>query len=280
MDMGIGVFKLMRRRLRAGLLQFKYRHELRAIRHFGLFIGYPRSGHTLVAALLDAHDHMTFANGLDAAQYLVRGLSARDVAALMIWNSLRFTRHGRRSNGYSYAVPDGWHGRWKELRVVGDKSGDLLSDHLRRDPDLLSIVMAKLASRARFVHVVRNPYDCIASMSSRGGIGLRAAADAFFELCEANAAARQSIPARAIIDIWLENLIAQPRSTLNALCAFFGQECSESYVQGCARLIFQSAHRSSLSARWEPESVQDIARRMQAFPWFDGYRLDAPGHAD
>lgn len=278
--MGIGVLKRMRRRLRAGLLQFKYRSDLHTIRYFGLFIGYPRSGHTLVAALLDAHDHMTFANGLDAAQYLVHGFSAREVAVLMIWNSLRFTRHGRRSNGYDYTVPAGWHGGWNELQVVGDKSGDLLSDHLRRNPDLLSIVMAKLAARARFVHVVRNPYDCIASISSRGGIGLRAAADVFFELCDANAAARRQIPAGAIIDLRLEDLIAQPRATLNALCAFFDQECSESYFQGCARLIFQSARRSSLSVKWEPELAQDIARRLRAFHWFDGYRFEAPDHAD
>lgn len=266
--------KIWRRRIRASLMQLKYGGELRDLRHFCLFIGYPRSGHTLVASLLDAHPRMVFANGLDATQYLARGFSIGQVAALSVWNSLRFTRHGRSSNGYDYTVPNGWHGRWEALHVAGDKSGDLLSDHLRRDPGLLAPALEALAAIGRFIHVVRNPYDCISSISKRGGMDLRAAAAQFFGLCEANVRARKAIPAAAWTDVYLEELVSRPRHTLRSLCGFLGQEVSEGYLSNCAALIFRVPHRSSSSSVWDAGFTREVGERLRAYPWFDGYCLD------
>ena len=274
--MRIGTSKLLRRRIRANLIRARYAGELRGLRYFALFIGYPRSGHTLVASLLDAHENMLFANGLDAAHYLARGFSVQQVAALSIWNAMRFTRHGRRSNGYSYAVPNGWHGRWNALQVVGDKSGDLFSRHLERDSGILEAVVEGLATSGRFIHVVRNPYDCISSMSNRNRIPLRAAAREFFDLCEANARARRVIPRPAWMDVYLEDLIRRPRSSVQELCRFFGQQDGEPYLSGCAELILQSPLRSSSAANWNAEMVREVGGRMRAYPWFDGYCFEHP----
>lgn len=273
--------KLWRRRMRARLMQLKYGAELRGLRHFGLFIGYPRSGHTLVAALLDAHPRMVFANGLDAAQYLARDFSVPQVAALSIWNSLRFTRHGRRSNGYNYTVPDGWHGRWDELRVVGDKSGDLFSDHLRHSPWMLAPILDALAAKGRFVHVIRNPYDCISSLSLRGGKDLRAASRDFFGLCEVNARARQSIGAQAWTDVFLEELIQRPRRSMRALCNFFGEDADSTYLAGCADLVFQVPQRSTRPSSWDAALIREVDERLKPYPWFDGYNIEnAARHRD
>jgi hypothetical protein len=266
--------KILRRRIRANLMQLRYADELRNLRYYGMFIGYPRSGHTLVASLLDAHENMLFSNGLDAAHYLAQGFSVQQVAALSIWNALRFTRHGRRSNGYSYAVPDGWHGRWDALQVVGDKSGDLFSYHLQNDAGILDPVIEGLGALGRFVHVVRNPFDCISSISRRNRISLHAAAAEFFGLCDANARARQAIPAVAWLDVYLEDLIHQPGFSIGALCRFFGQQGAEPHLSRCANLILHAPRRASSEAPWDAALVRETGDRMKAYPWFDGYRFD------
>lgn len=268
--------RLLRRRIRATLMQLKYGEAIRRARHFALFIGYPRSGHTLVASLLDAHEKMLFANGLDAAAYLSSGFNVQQVAALSIWNSLRFTASGRRSNGYDYTVPEGWHGRWGELQVIGDKSGDLFSESLRRDSSILQSVLHNLAGKGKFIHVVRNPYDAISSIASRGGIGLQAASGIFFALCEANARAREAISRSAWMDLHLEDLIHQPESSLHQLCAFLGQEATDSYVAGCRNLILESPRRSSSAMSWDAGLAREVSDQMDAFPWFDGYCFARP----
>ena len=266
-------WKLARRRLRAQVLKWRYRQELSALRHYVLFLGYPRSGHTLVASLLDAHPDMLFANGLDAARYVQFGFGVREIAALSIWNSMRFTRHGRRSNGFEYTVNGGLHGGWEKLEVIGDKSGDLFSYRLLDDSALLHEVLDQFSGLGRFIHVIRNPFDCISTMAMRAGIELRAAADEFLALCEANRQAREAIPANAWKDLRLEQLIEQPRLALRELCEFLGVKADDRYLGQCAKLVFPSPHESRRTVDWPASLVAEVSMRIRALPWLDGYRF-------
>lgn len=252
-------------------MRLRYRRELKALQRYALFIGYPRSGHTLVAALLDAHPDMLFANGLDAALYLRSGFTPEEIAVLCIWNSLRFTRHGRRSNGFDYRVDGGAHGRWRRLTVVGDKSGDLFSDRLKRDPGLADAAVERFDGRARFIHVVRNPYDCISTMARRAGAGLDAAAREFFALCEANRRARAVVPAAAWHDVRIEDLIWRPQCTLGQLCGFLGVGADEGYLRACAKHVFPAPRESRRAAAWSATLVAGVAAQMGEFPWLEGY---------
>jgi hypothetical protein len=247
------------------------------MRYYALFIGYPRSGHTLIAALLDAHPRMAFANGLDATAHLALGFNVEQLAALSISNSRKFTRHGRRSNGFDYAVPGGWHGRWDRLEVIGDKSGDLFSAHLVDNPELMDSTLEILGERGRFIHVVRNPYDCISTIASRGKMSLAEATDTFFALSAANQRARSMIPASAWRDVYLEDLIGQPADELAKLCRFLGQSADPAYLDNCAQLVFDSPRRSRDAARWTPKLIAHAAARMRPFDWLSGYDFEQTG---
>jgi hypothetical protein len=75
-----------------------------------LFIGYPRSGHSLVGSLLNAHPNVVVAHELHALWYLDRGFS-RDELFSLIWKRDRwFGRQGRRWTEFNYSVPGQWQG--------------------------------------------------------------------------------------------------------------------------------------------------------------------------
>ena len=78
------------------------------IRSFLMFIGYPRSGHTLIGSLLDAHPDMVIAHELDALYYFGESFKASQVYYLILQNSRAFTREGRQWMGYKYDVPEQW----------------------------------------------------------------------------------------------------------------------------------------------------------------------------
>jgi hypothetical protein len=264
-------FKLLRRKIRARAMLLRDAGTLRSLRYYGLFIGYPRTGHTLLASLLDAHPRMAFANGLDAARYFIAGFSVREVAVLSIWNSRRFTLRGRRSTGYNYVVPGGWHGRWDRLEVVGDKSGDLLSARLVQDPGAMAGILEMLGDMGRFVSVLRNPYDTITTMATRAGSGLREASDEFLALCEANERARNQVPAQAWLDVHHEALVAQPRETLRSVVEFFGQSADDAYLDACTKLIFPQARRTRDQREWTGEMRDYVSNSLERYPWFSGY---------
>jgi hypothetical protein len=264
-------FKLVRRKIRARAMLLRHARTLRALRHYALFIGYPRTGHTLLASLLDAHPRMAFANGLDAARYFIAGFDVRETAVLSIWNSRRFTLKGRRSTGYNYVVPGGWHGRWDVLEVVGDKSGDLFSARLVRDPGAMSRVLKVLGDKGRFISVLRNPYDTITTMAVRGRMSLERAASEYFALSEANARARIQVPASAWLDVRHESLVEQPRGTLRTVLRFLGQSADAAYLDRCSQLIFPEPRRTRDAGAWTAPLRDRVATNLERFPSFAGY---------
>src|SRR5688572_15941273 len=85
------------------------------------FVGYPRSGHTLVAALLNAHPEIVIANELGVLDWVRRGLNRRQLLSLILKSDRDFARGAYRFLDYNYRVPNQWQGRFEKIRVVGDK---------------------------------------------------------------------------------------------------------------------------------------------------------------
>src|SRR5690349_21009491 len=55
------------------------------VERFCLFVGYPRSGHSLIGSLLNAHHEVVIAHEMDAHKYIMRGFN-RDQ---LYWHVLR-----------------------------------------------------------------------------------------------------------------------------------------------------------------------------------------------
>jgi hypothetical protein len=60
-----------------------------------MFIGYSRSGHSLVGSLLYAHPNAIIAHELDALKFAKVGFDKHQVYQLLLDNSRRFVRRGR-----------------------------------------------------------------------------------------------------------------------------------------------------------------------------------------
>ena len=97
------------------------REELSGVRTFCQFVGYPRSGHSLIGALLDAHPRAAIAHELNALDFLREDFTRDEILALVLENLRQWGAAGRQWQGYSYEVPGGWQGRFERLEVAGDK---------------------------------------------------------------------------------------------------------------------------------------------------------------
>ncbi len=70
------------------------------VERFCLFIGYPRSGHSLVGSLLDAHPNVVLAHELDALRYVAAGYRRKQLYWMILRRDAEFTRSGRRWTGF------------------------------------------------------------------------------------------------------------------------------------------------------------------------------------
>ena len=242
------------------------------VSNYVLFIGYPRSGHTLVGFLLDAHPQIVVASQTSALRYIKYGFGTQQIFHLLAQNSQQVARTGRERRRYSYDVPDQWQGRCDKLRVIGESTG---LTRLRRNPSLLGSLRSRLNGvDLKLIHVIRNPYDNISTMSLRRGESLSDAIQRYFSMCEFVEGLKPQVAPGAVHDLKHEDLIGDPQSTLKKLCGFFGLSADDKYYKDCASIIFKSSHKTRHDVEWSPELVASVKQQMSRFEFLSGYAYE------
>ena len=208
------------------------------IQLYCMFVGYPRSGHSLVGALLDAHPDIVIAHELDALRHIRAGCGKDELLDLLLRKSECFAKQGSVWSGFSFAVPGQWQGRYRKILVIGDKKGGASTRALCEDPALLERLSCTLGLEMRFIHIVRNPFDNVASMLARqlGGQTLMGNIGLYERLCETNDRLRMELGDQ-LIDLRHESFVADPRRALTELCRFLGLEPPDDYLEACASVV-------------------------------------------
>lgn len=247
------------------------------LRAYCMFVGYPRSGHSLIGSLLDAHPQMCIAHELDALKFVQARFDRHKIYTLLLNKSRQFTGQGRIWNGYSYRVPDQWQGRFQELRVIGDKKGGGSTQRLKAKPELLQRLRLTTKLPLRVIHVVRNPYDNISSISIKTKQHRRTLSegiDFYFSLCETVTSLKSELEPSELLEFRHEDFVKEPRLMLNRICHFLGEEASPKYLDDCASLVFESPRASRHAASWNQAMRHRVADGIARHPFLAGYAFD------
>jgi hypothetical protein len=244
---------------------------------FCLFIGYPKSGHSLVGALLDAHPDVVIAKATNPlALVAVDGMPRDEAFALLLESSREEALRGRKQNRYRYGVEGQWQGQARTLRVLGDKFSDRTTKRIARSPGALEVFAREVGVPLRLLHVVRNPFDMVAriakqKMKQGTDEERRARATAYIgRLADINdeVIARGDYP---VLTVRQESLIADPRGELTRTCQFVGVDSPADYLDACAAIVFPEPHQTRALLEWTDEQVAAVDRVIAAHSFFSGY---------
>lgn len=258
----------------------RQRIGLGELRSFCLFVGYPRSGHSLVGSLLDAHPDVVIAHEIHVLGLIEEHKPTRTELFHTLINQSETDAArslGRRATGYSYAVPGQWQGQVRRLRVIGAKSGEKTTIRLGRDPKELSKLRRLARAPVRLVHVTRNPYDSIARMAAitKGGRPERTVAgstDFLRRLARINHSLIEA--GKPVVTVRHESLVADPRAELTRLAEFLGIEADESWLEACASVVFPTPKRARDAVEWTDEERAAVEEIIAKRPFFSGYTWD------
>jgi len=237
------------------------------IETYCMFIGYPRSGHTLVGSLLNAHPEALISHELDALSLLREGGDRDALFRAIVEADRSFAERERHHTDYDYNVPGSWHGRWERLRVIGDKKGGRSSWWLHDEPELLDRLYEVVSLPVRFIHVSRSPWDNIATITRRGHTH-EDAISWYFDTCEAVVGIRSRIPSAHVFDLRHEDLIADPAGEMQRLAAFLGLDAPAPWIQACAARVNPAPNRSRHELTWSDPQIERVSRAVRRFPWF------------
>ena len=252
----------------------RYRDDFDRVTSFCLFVGYPRSGHSIVGALVNAHRDAVIAHELNAPELILNGCTREVLYSRILARAYWFNLRGNATN-HTYRVPNQWQGRFAALRVIGDKRGGAVTRAIAAEPDFLARVRSLVGVPLRLVHVVRNPFDNISAISIWHGMSLAESVDFYFRHAQTTVMLDALCRPGEVITLRHEAMIRDPRSVLSGLFAFLGMEQYPGYMEDCCGVVFRAPTHTRRTVDWPAALVRAVERRAREYPVLDGYGFDA-----
>lgn len=265
----------VRSRLGLALHAVANRRALRNVRSYCFFVGYERSGHSLLGSLLDAHPNVVIAHELDALQFVERGESRTRIFTRLVQNARYHARSGRSETRYSYAVAGQWQGAFSRIDVIGDKKGGRTALRIAQNPDLLDRLAGLLGEiEIKFVHVIRNPFDNISTIALRTNRTIAEAARHYFRMCDGVKIALERLTPASVLQLQHETLLECPRSTLVSAFSFLGVEPFAPCVAACTRIVQPKLHLTRFEVHWPTAARADVGARLREYDYLAKYSFE------
>ena len=245
--------------------------EYRDVRIYCMFLGYPRSGHSLVGALLNAHQEVVMAHELDALSHIKQGISRDQLFQKILDADKSFVQTGAQWKEYSYKVPNQWQGKYNKLQIIGDKKGGRSALLLQNEPQLLDKLESVVGVPVYIIHVVRNPFDNIATMSHKNRLTLSQSIENHLGRCRFIDQFSGFFPDSRFITIHHEDIIENPAEEIVRLCRFLGIEAGQPYLNDCSSIVFKSPSKTRNTVQWNQDMIESVEQAICDIPFLKKY---------
>ncbi|XP_078342600.1 uncharacterized protein LOC144628378 [Oculina patagonica] len=274
-----------------------------------MFIGYPRSSHSLVGAILDAHPEIIMPFEYDVIKnwekYQSSTLKQKNMQKYQLFFDLHhlsteqamFGRYASANTSlleeiqYTYHIPGLWQGGYEQrIKVIGDKKGGGTTMALARNQmSVLEEISQVVQVPMKFIHVTRNPFDNIATLLLRKTHSrdivrekdikinntkrLDRYISYYFRLVSSNQRVRERY-GDAVLDIPGHETVLRPRQTLQRLCDHLGVMCSEDYLKKCSKVLYGTPSVTRNTVVWTKEQKERVTRMAKKYPFLTEYSFD------
>lgn len=257
----------------------KDRHLYDGVRYYCMFIGWPRSGHSLFGSILDAHPNFVISHELDALPLVDGGFSRDQLFWSIIENSQAFAQKGRGWSGYSYAVPNQWQGRYEHLHVVGDKKGGRSTSYLSFvNPEAIDKLRKTVRVPIRVILYHRNPFDVLATLARRWGqqtVPSDLVKNIFRHVVPTVGRIRSELSPEERIEIHHEEFVTAPREVISQTVQRFGEIASSNYLDDIKSIVVPNPNRSRGKIVWDSETVRIVENESSKYEFLKQYSLSA-----
>jgi hypothetical protein len=243
------------------------------LKYFLSFCGYPRSGHTLVAAILNANPNVVCSNQLNIYQgknidfKYIKEYSKRPET----WKS-------------STQIP---HVPKKEITVIGDKTGHRTIEILKSDPTILGKFKAKIDIPIKWIHVVRNPFDNLATWaklnyenkiknSKQTNIvkELNNVIEKYKALNDTISKLRMS---EDVLTVNHEFVITRMHNTLEEISNFLEISFDPIWRDNVRNTVWKQPRTTRRQIPWDINQKRNVKSIINQYPWLNGYEYGGCG---
>ena len=275
--------------------------DVREVSKFVLFIGYPRSGHSIFASIMDghpnvilAHEYNLFAKCSEFSPHSDLFMNKTSIFNALYRASAFSARNGWRSEsitskGYNLHTT-AWQGTFKRLRVVGDKCGGKLARYFYQNYTMAVSCYMQLSLSVQvpilFFHIVRNPFDMIATALIRKVtsiedmktlsldkvyVPLEKVQDYVTSIFNFAKAVERVKHFANVYEIHLEDFVRDPRKCVRGICRLLELPCPSKFTDNCYGKAYKNVSRTRNRMIWDQTVKSRVEGEMKKFPFFSRY---------
>jgi hypothetical protein len=232
------------------------------MKYFLSFMGYPRSGHTLVAAILNANPNCIVSNQLHL-------YGSKEIDFQYIANYSKNTGTWKPTT----QVP---HVPKQEIKVIGDKTGHRTVLTLSKNPQRLGEVKANIGMPIKWIHVVRNPFDTLATWTkieyerkkSVPNQELNMVIEKYKLLNKTIERLKRS---EDVLTVRHEYVITRMHNTLEEICDFLEISFDPQWRDNVRNTVWNKPRITRRDIPWTSKQKGIVHDIIDQYDWFKGY---------
>lgn len=261
-------------RARATVEGYRYGKHFAGVERYCFFVGYQRSGHSLIGSLLNAHPDIVIAHELGAIPYVAHHFTRDQLFGALLRRDRDFASFGRKWTGYEYAVPHQHQGSFEQLRVIGDKFGGMTSVQLGQRPELLDALRRTVGVPIRVLHVTRNPFDNITTLAHRMHTSIAEATKRYGNLCRYVTIVTEMLEPGELLHVDYDAFVTSPKPGLAEMCRFLGVDVDDSYISDASGVVWASTSRTRDKVEWSAQDIAAVQVLLDTYPTLAHYSFD------
>lgn len=267
--------------IKAGYYKKHYSKDFRGVKTYVMFLGYPRSGHTLLGSMLNAHPSTLIAHEYNALQKVDTLKNRNELFAHLLAQNQWFISRGHKWTGYSYNIPSPWQGRFKRLKVIGDKRGGASSRILYDQPEKLNQLAKLVQVPVKLIIVHRNPFDNIATRARGGNYYQRKPGNKEIQkeiekhfrdvetICRVKESGKYEF-----IELRHEDFFFNSKKHLENICRFLDIEVDNEFIDACTNILKPASNPSRNKIIWTNEQIDQINELSSRYDFLKGYTFE------
>lgn len=264
---------------------FGQKTKMQEVESFVLFIGFPRSGHSLIGFLINQHPEILISHELDVLYYFEKYNYSKNMLYNLIYHRDKWFRTKKKGKwtGYDYNISTQSTLNPNSIKVLGDKKGGVTSTRLIENIGLLNELKSKLDLPLKLIFIARNPFDNIATRILRESSKKEDYAvtesrieymiNKYFQSCDLLETIRKIDDSDVFISN-IEKFIAAPDTEFVDLFNWLNVSIDKGFIELMVNKINKEESQTRHKINWPKNQINDILEKSQKYGYLKNYSFD------
>lgn len=263
--------------------------EIQSIRSFVMFMGFGRSGHSVVGQVLNAHPNALVADEAPIFDELGASPSMRETVdylvrwdqafALKGYNKDSFIRKNEhltrlfslRGKARNFRFPGLLQGYVQLPSLLGNSKAGYTSRYIAEQPEVVSSFETAVGVPLKFICILRNPFDMIASGVRRRGASFDEIASNFEQMAQYVESSLATLVDHEVLMLRQEDFLLNVEASLERIFDFLELPLNTEYKKIVQKRLFAEPSKTRYKVPEIEENKSRIQRLIDNHQFFAGY---------